>query len=672
MCRPAKMKTRNQRETCTSTKRATAGLLLSFLALSGRGSAGQAPAVEPWIPSPAPEQDGLHDFTLRHIFHRGTYQDPDLHKRLDIRPESTLLFAADDEWPVPVEGYPHLSARSKQIHIQRLVDRQPSSIEKYLWEARLTGQPVELDVSAWTLDEVQSPNVTDRETVINLATIASNAYVPIVGEGDWQDVSQGYNHSQGFGWEGDGLRGHIFADQRNETVIVSLKGTSPAVFDGDGTTTSDKLNDNLFFSCCCAQGGQYFWRQVCDCYSSTYTCNQTCVVKALRKENRYYRAAIDLYTNITELYPQSNIWLVGHSLGGAVSSLLGLTFGIPTVTFEAPGEDLAADRLGLPIPPSSDKRRARRTNTGVYHFGHTADPIFMGTCNGATATCTLGGYAMESQCHTGFQCVYDTVSDYGWRVGIGNHKIHVVIDDVIKAYSEVPECIPDHECVDCFNWNYFESNGSDTTTTSTSTTTSSTRTRTSTCETPGWWGCLDESSTTTQTSSTPVITTTYTTTTCATAGWFGCKEQVNITITTTTAPPTVSAPLTTSSTPTTSTTSRSTSTSCRNPGWFGCRDQAQPSSTPSPTKATPTANPHVCQTPGLFFGCRDRSSAGATTASVPITSAPSLSATATSVPPEHGRKCEHRAFFGLICLDGTDDVSGSTASSDGEEYDIEL
>lgn len=98
---------------------------------------------------------------------------------------------------------------------------------------------------------------------------------------------------------------------------------------------------------------------------------------------------------------------------------------------------------------------------------------------------------MESQCHTGYRCVYDTVEDKGWRVGIGNHKIISVISSVIEVYDTVPVCEPDVECVDCLNWKYFESHGSTTTTTTTTAEPSSSTTsltRTSVCKTPGWWG----------------------------------------------------------------------------------------------------------------------------------------------------------------------------------------
>ena len=307
------------------------------------------------------------------------------------------------------------------------------------------------------------------------------------------------------------------------------------MFDGAETTTNDKVNDNLFFGCCCGQGGQYLWHQVCDCMSSAYTCNQTCLVKALREENRYYKASLELYGNVTELYPNSQVWLAGHSLGGSTSSLLGLTFGLPVTTFEAPGEALAAARLGLPSPPGAYPSAPQtRKYTGAVHFGHTADPIFMGSCNSATSGCTLGGYAMQTECHTGVVCRYDTVEDKQWRVGIGYHRIRSVVEDVIAAYDDVPRCFPDEECVDCFNWKYFESNGSDSTTSSSSSSSSSTTslTRTTTCETPGWWGCLDESTTTStpSTSTTTVSTTTEgPTTSCVHYGWFGgCLETTTI------------------------------------------------------------------------------------------------------------------------------------------------
>ena len=443
-------------------------------------------ALEPKSALDPPSRE--HDFTLKHIFHHGTHLYPDLHVRLDVTPGNQVWIEGEGEGSKTLLGRHH--AKSRHTTIQRLSDRRAGAIESLVDTARLTGVAITPPLSAWTMDEIIGPNVTDKETVLSLARMAGNAYTMEPGTGEWQGVNGGFNESQGFGWEGDGLRGHIFADKDNSTIVIALKGTSLAVFDGAETTSNDKENDNLFASCCCGQGGHYLWRQVCDCQSSAFTCNKTCLVKALKMKNRYYHAALELYGNVTELYPTSTIWLAGHSLGGVVTSLLGLTYGLPVTTFEAYGEALAAARLGIPSPPGSHPSAPQtRQNTAIYHFGHTADPIFMGSCNMATSGCTLAGYALESQCHLGQVCVYDTVKDKSWRVGIGNHRIWNVIRDVIEAYDGVASCVSDSECVDCYNWKYFDSNGSDpTTSTTSSSSTTSTHSRTTTCKTPGWWG----------------------------------------------------------------------------------------------------------------------------------------------------------------------------------------
>ncbi|CAL5869658.1 uncharacterized protein PFLUO_LOCUS3888 [Penicillium psychrofluorescens] len=404
-------------------------------------SPAQVPIIPPRVPLDTAEPlSETHEFSLRHIFHRGTYEHPDLHARLDVMPDTRLWTLSEDgKEKEPVVPHPYLVASSNPITIQRLADRRLSVIDGHLAAARSSGSAAVLSPSEWVMDTLPGPNISDKESVLTFAKMTQNDYIEEPGTEDWFPINGNLNYSSSFGWQGDGLRGHIYADKSNSTIVISLKGTSPALFDGAGTTTNDKVNDNLFFGCCCGQGGSYLWRQVCDCQNATYSANLTCIVEAINDENRYYRAAIDLFSNVTEIYPDANVWLTGHSLGGAMTSLLGLTFGLPVITFEAVPEALPAARLGLPSPPGHDSRLPqKREYTGAYHFGHTADPVYMGTCNGIDSICTWGGYAMESACHTGQMCVYDTVGDKGWRVAIGTHKIKAVIADVIE-YNDLSE-----------------------------------------------------------------------------------------------------------------------------------------------------------------------------------------------------------------------------------------
>lgn len=297
------------------------------------------------------------------------------------------------------------------------------------------------------MDTTSAPNTTDRDTLINLARMTSDAYSLDPTVSDWINITNGFNRSAGFGWNDTGLRGQVFANLDNSTVVIAFKGTS--VDPRDAWAGNDKLNDNLLFSCCCAtqRPDPYWYGQVCDCRTETYKCNSTCLTSSLIGNTTYYPTALAVYLNVTQTYPHAAIWTVGHSMGGAIASLVGLTFNIPAVSFESPPQALAAQRLGLAVHP--DPRLH-----GAYHFGNTADPVYMGACNGWTSSCAIAGLAFESQCFTGHRCVYDTVADKGWHMSITNHRINYVIPNVLEAYETVANCTVDDECVDCYEW-YF-------------------------------------------------------------------------------------------------------------------------------------------------------------------------------------------------------------------------
>lgn len=433
-------------------------------------------------------------FQIKHIFHHGI--GPDyyrVHKRLDVTPkmakdlevdfrasahqtvvdennfEETLLVL---DWPHSLENsspwtveLKAKAAASKSKAFRLKQRHRPDFIESYLWSSIVASereQEVRESALEWEEEEVEVPDVQDLDTVLSLAIMSSNAYVKDKEKSDnsedWIDlgdtwVPDKHHKNLGYGWKNDSLRGHVFVSKDNRTVVIAIKGTSAPGLLGSGskdTVANDKLNDNLLFLCCCARVS-YLWSPVCDCYQKTYTCGQNCIELELLRKDRYYQATLDLYRNVTAIYPPENttIWVTGHSMGGSLASLLGRTFGLPAVAYEAPGEMLAVKRLHLPQPPGLPKEWEN-----IWHFGNTGDPIYMGVCNGVSSSCNTAGYAMETACHTGKQCVYDVVTDKGWSVSLLNHRIHTVIDDVITDYNTTPPCVDQAPCHDCFNWRY--------------------------------------------------------------------------------------------------------------------------------------------------------------------------------------------------------------------------
>ncbi|KAI0636706.1 alpha/beta-hydrolase [Trametes polyzona] len=320
----------------------------------------------------------------------------------------------------------------------------------------------------WDEVRVLAPDVTDKHTLSQLARMTGNAYA-LPGRRNWYDIDPTWNTSFPFGWEdaADGFRGHVFVSPDNATVVLSIKGTT---LQGP-TSKKDKFNDNLLFSCCCARVDiTWIFHTVCKCYANHWRCDNTCLTDALVQDSLFYSVGVNLVNNLTALYPRANIWLVGHSLGGGLASLLGTTFGLPAVAFESPGERLAAQRLHLPMPPSpslSDGSSISYSRAPVTHVYHNADPIPQGACTGVGSPCAQAGYALESRCHLGKSIVYDTVGKLGWRVDIRKHVIKEVITHVIEAEvkegwevdedgieGEVPVARAEEDCVDCFKWEF--------------------------------------------------------------------------------------------------------------------------------------------------------------------------------------------------------------------------
>ncbi|KAH7106079.1 alpha/beta-hydrolase [Auriculariales sp. MPI-PUGE-AT-0066] len=380
-------------------------------------------------------------FTLRHEHAQGpdgrvVFADVPAHRATELSPGGESTY----------------TVKTRGISVQR-----PRSLELFHRARRRLG--------AWTIPwdpvEVIAPDVSSRQTLSLLSKMTFNAYLDPEDK-TWYDLGSNWTVGYPFGWEPDqdGFRGHVFATPDNSTVVLSIKGTTAGWLGGGGPTAKkDKLNDNLLFSCCCARV-DWTWSTVCNCYGGGWKCDRACLETALTEDSLFYTVGTNLYSNLTYMYPKSTIWLTGHSLGGALASLLGATFGMPTVAFESPGEALAASRLHLPTPYSLSH---------VTHVFHTADPIAMGTCTGVLSSCAIAGYAMETNCHLGSKIVYDTVGELGWAADIRTHPIAQVIDKVLAGpwkdmggktdlgEDGVPPAVPeDEDCssTECYSWEF--------------------------------------------------------------------------------------------------------------------------------------------------------------------------------------------------------------------------
>ncbi|KAG0047447.1 putative lipase atg15 [Gryganskiella cystojenkinii] len=305
------------------------------------------------------------------------------------------------------------------------------------------------------------PNPEDHQTVIAMTRMALDCYVDPARQG-WVDIGDNWEVETEIGWLEAGLRGYIFASEDQKTVVIGIKGTSLKLFGTGGgpTGNNDKLNDNKMFSCCCGKVDRTWWG-VCGCYMGGNQCNQQCLVDDLKKDLTEEESYVGIGLKVVEaakvLYPHATIWLTGHSLGGSVAAMIGVTHGYPVFTFQSPGDKRYAQRIGLVKSNMSIKDHEK---LAVWQFGHSADPVYMGTCNGAASTCYSAGYALETKCHVGRFCNYDTMAELGWRQNIQAHTILTFINvvenwpNMTKGRETVPECTIQDVCDDCAQWEY--------------------------------------------------------------------------------------------------------------------------------------------------------------------------------------------------------------------------
>ncbi|KAJ7024751.1 alpha/beta-hydrolase [Mycena alexandri] len=251
-------------------------------------------------------------------------------------------------------------------------------------------------------EEVTAPDVEERATLLELAKMSNNAYVD-PDDTAWYELGANWTVSYPFGWapDADGFRGHVFCDSGQ---LDGSSGTQGYFLRFPRRRWPDTAAARAWTGRGPPSAGVI---------AGAGNATPTSVEEALIDDSLFYPIGTNLFNNLTYMYPESDIWIIGHSLGGALASLLGATFGSPVVAFEAPGEKMAAGRLHLPSPPST---------LHITHVYHNADPIAMGTCNGV-----LSSYVTSVR-----GIVYDTVSNLSWSVDVRLHGIVKVIEEILS------------------------------------------------------------------------------------------------------------------------------------------------------------------------------------------------------------------------------------------------
>ena len=160
---------------------------------------------------------------LRQVFYNNGISDcKDMHS-IEVGSGDQIWVAERNELRRSTEV---LRARSTSTKIQRLANRDMTNINAVMGFCNdEEGSHGPGDIS-WTFDEVSAPNVTDKETVVSLARMTSDAYVLNSSQPNWLNYTLKFNQTDSFGWQGRGLQGHVFANSDNSTVIIAYKGTS--------------------------------------------------------------------------------------------------------------------------------------------------------------------------------------------------------------------------------------------------------------------------------------------------------------------------------------------------------------------------------------------------------------------------------------------------------------
>lgn len=287
------------------------------------------------------------------------------------------------------------------------------------------------------------------ENVVTLANISYNIY----NVNNENFIINNFDNYKNISLYNKTVKAYIYGNNDDSINIISFKGTSLHLRHGnDMVGHNDKINDNMFFSCCYYKEVKNFSCKNDRNEENTLnnTCKKECYKETLNNSENYYNISKNIVDTWLSTHENSNNKLMlftGHSLGGVLATMMGITYNTYAITFEAPGEKHYIDLIGLKYNQSQIEK--------IYHYGHNADIIFTGKCNGKFSWCNLGGYIIETKCHIGNVCEYDSVNKLNIKESIFTHKMEYVIDNIITKWNNtLPVCEIKNECKDCSKWEY--------------------------------------------------------------------------------------------------------------------------------------------------------------------------------------------------------------------------
>lgn len=288
------------------------------------------------------------------------------------------------------------------------------------------------------------PNYRNRVVLETFAQMSKDAYETYYST-SWVPLGTWEQYNRTFTLSGDSafLRGYLF-DNGQGTIVLAFKGDSLT----GSTSNNDIDQDRLLFSCCgesldpaydCGCGRRQNNQNVCD-----LDCLRNCV---RNRRVSYFQIAHTIFLRVKSLYPNSDIYFTGHSLGGAVAAMLSLNTSYPSVTFGSPPIRNYAWLYGL------DTSDYEMNVVPVFNFGSYDDPIFSGSND--CYVCRVNGVPIETRCHLGHVCIWPLArtTDYGSAVQTSNaHSIDTTIRRIQQLL--IPECVTKPNCQECLihNW----------------------------------------------------------------------------------------------------------------------------------------------------------------------------------------------------------------------------